>query len=289
MNSQYCVFVLLLMACAVALAATPVVEQPRAFGYVIGDVLEQRVGLPGPLATTQLADLADVERVSGWFVRLSAEPSDGADNLHWLTLKYQILNTAMETTTITLPALNLVLADSSQVVVERWPIAVSPLTPRDEVDGLPLLYPDRPPSVKLSSKTTNRFHISVSALIACLLAWLSWWLWREYHDARWLPFARARRDIKQLSTGNPDHNEQAWLILHHAINASAGVCIQAHSIDQLLVRCPWLASLREPIEAFYMASAARFFARRDTDPDFSLSGFCDALYRAEKNNSTASG
>lgn len=281
-----CVFIVLLLPGIFIVSANTEIVQPRSFGYVLGDVLEQRINLSGKIASSQLGDFEQLERVNNWLERISAEVDTDSDGQYWLILRYQITNAVEQSTMITLPAVDIMLTDASQVNVESWLVAISPLIPEGETAGLPPLHPDRAATVKVSNQASERLFYLLVTLLLVLLGWLGWWLWRQSRDAVRLPFARAQRELNRLPTDNLDENAEAWLLLHHAINASAGRSIQARNIDQLFVKQPWLASLQTPIEAFFFASSARFFALSKSVPDFALKQFCDDLYRAEKQHST---
>lgn len=286
MTPRRCVFVVLLLFGAFIVSANTEIVQPRSFGYVLGDVLEQRIQLPGRITSPLSRDLEQVERVNNWLERISAEVSTDSDAQHWLILRYQITNAVAQSTIISLPALDIMLADGGHLNVESWPVAISPLTPEDGADSLPSLHPDRAAIASISNQAAERLRSLLAALLLCLLGWFGWWKWRQSRDAVRLPFASAQRKFKRLPADNLDDNAQAWLILHHAINASAGRSIQARNVDLLFTKHPWLASLQTQIEAFYEASCARFFAQSKSAPGFALKQFCDDLYRAEKRHSS---
>lgn len=281
MRLPHCIFVVLLLA-DVAVSADTEIVQPRSFGYVLGDVLEQRIKLPANVVNSQLDNLNQVERVNGWLERLSAKVEVDKSGQQWLKLRYQLINATTQGRLISLPALDIALSDGNEVAVEKWSVAISPLTPGDLADQFPQLYPDRPAQVSVSSSASRRLSYLLTGLIIGLSGWAGWWLWRESRDRVRLPFARAKHQLKQLPSDNLDDNEDAWLLLHHALNATAGHSVQSGNIEFLIEGQPWLASLQSTIEAFYAASSARFFAQNDVVPEFSLKTFCEALYRAEK-------
>jgi len=115
-----------------------------------------------------------------------------------------------------------------------------------------------------------------------LLLWPGWWLWRRQADARRLPFARAFHDLRKLGRGQLDENPDAWLILHRAFDGAARRSIHRSAVVELVRRQPWLESLQTRIEAFYSASAARFFEQSEQPQPFALAELCRLLYLAEK-------
>ena len=73
--------------------ATLSAENPeRNFGYVIGDIIEQRVHLPAAYTSVDLSTLETTSRVSTWLQRRSASVESGRNEQSILTLRYQIIN-----------------------------------------------------------------------------------------------------------------------------------------------------------------------------------------------------
>lgn len=265
--------------CTFGVNAAVQVEQPRAFGYVIGDVLEQRLALP----TNASVELPPIQRVGLWLERVSATVLTSDTEQHWLLLKYQIINSPMEAMMITLPALRLTLSDGTDLVADAWPISVSPLAADSDV--LPIMRPNRQPALADTGEAERQYRTYLSLLVIMLLGWLGWWRWRGYTEARRLPFARALAQLRKLGLENVDENPQAWYLLHHALNDAAGRTINHGTITELVQDKPWLASLHSRIEAFYAASSTRFFEQAGQPQSFALVEFCAQLYQAEKQHS----
>jgi len=267
-----------------AFAASTVIEQPpRAFGYVIGDVLKQRVLLEIDNHSIELIELPPEQREGAWFERVSSEITS---DKRWLVLRYQIINAPTELTTATLPAIALPLTDGTSLDVDAWPITIAPLTPR-VVAGtgeLPAIQADRSPILPNTTSTVHRLRIASIGLVATLLCWLLWWLWRRTADQRRLPYAAAFHAMRKLDTQQLNNAPDAWFTLHHAFNGSAGRTINAGSVSELIQHVPWLEPLQPRIEAFYSASAERFFADKSTPTSFALLELSKDLYIAEKQH-----
>ena len=281
-------FIGMLLLCSVAVDASTIVQQPpRAFGYVIGDVLEQRIRLEAGGRKVVLAEIPPIQRVGQWLERLSSTLTTSDWDQHWLELQYQVINAPLELVTVSLPALNLAVIDGEPLVVDAWPITISPLTPTVVAGSgeLPLMRPDRAPVLADTRGAAQRLKYTSKALVATILGWFGWWLWRHNTDARRLPFSRALRDLRKLGIKQLDEKPHAWFALHHAFNDSAGRTINAGGIAELIQQQPWLKSLQSRIEAFYDASAARFFEQSTEPQPFALFEFGRALYLAEKQHS----
>ena len=108
----------------------------RDFGYVIGDIIEQRVHLPAAYTSVDLSTLENSSRVSTWLQRRSASVESGRNEQSILTLRYQIINSPEAIVNAALPELTLLVntdnhnqAALAPVTVNAWPFTLGPLTP----------------------------------------------------------------------------------------------------------------------------------------------------------------
>ena len=121
-------------ACGGAGAASapvaPLVEQPRPFGHVVGDVLTQRVLLAADRPPAP-ESLPGPQRLSAWIERRSVRVERAADGRRWLVVDYQVVNAPLSPTTVRIPAWGLA-GDALQpeLRVPAWPVGVSPITAR---------------------------------------------------------------------------------------------------------------------------------------------------------------
>jgi mxaA protein len=272
-------------AAAPAAAAVPaIVQQPRAFGYVLGDVLTQRV-----LLQTDGHDLRDVTppsigRTGVWLERRPALFETDAAGRRWIVIGYQIVNAPQTLTKITLPALTLSSPSGAQLQVPEWPASVGPLTPPNTfaVGDLQLLRPDRAAPLATTIGLHRQIVWALGLLLATLLAWAAWWGWRNRRDSARLPFARAWRRMQRLQRAQAASSRDAWFCLHQALNEAAGQVVHSTSLSALFDRAPYLQPLRAQLEHFYQVSAEHFFKPAPSAAEFPLQTLCRALYRAER-------
>ncbi len=261
-------------------AAVPaaVVQQPRAFGYVVGDVVTQRVLLEAEGRRFEPAELPRTERLGVWLERRSAQVETDSSGREWLAVSYQIVNAPQSLTTVKLPAWEL----DEKVRIPEWPLSVGPLTPREAFDsgGLQSLRPDRSAPAIATAPIARQLFLWSVALALTLAAWLAWWLHRNRRASANLPFARALREIRATD----DTTAQAWQSLHRAFDATAGRVIQRESLGALFQRAPHLAACRAQIETFYARSSERFFGTGGTAQALSVRGLCRDLRRLEKRH-----
>ena len=110
----------LLLACAAAGAQT--VQQPRPFGYTVGDLATQRVLLPAG----GNASLPEPGRANAWLERRAARIERDADGRRWLAVDYQVITAPRTLASVPIPAWD--LAGTPPLRVPAATISVGPLT-----------------------------------------------------------------------------------------------------------------------------------------------------------------
>jgi len=246
------------------------VRQPRAFGYVIGDKLEQRIALLAPAGFALDAKSLPRAGRTGLWLQLAPPHlmSDkvGAATRYLLTLDYQIINVPEQVSTIDLPAVYLVLgAPGNQVTtaVDEWPITIAPITPTYILAraGLTSTQPDTPPPTLATGRYMGLTILWVAAIVAITVGSAL-----QRRGFPWLrqgarPFARAAREIAKLSRLPPERvtYRRGLQRLHRAFDAAAGHAVFGEHLAPLFAARPELLRLRADIEQFYAASQREFF------------------------------
>jgi len=274
----------LLLALAGAASAQPtvvepsaqpmvVVEQPRPFGHFIGEVLTQRVLLDGTFEPTELPGAA---RVGVWFERRPVRIETGADGRRWFVVEYQIINAPRERAEVRLPALDLRGAGGATLAVPAWTIGLQAIASGASAPEAATLRPDRGAPLADTDTPRRRALELAAACAATLLLWAAWWVWRNRHDARQRPFARAWRELRAGET-----TPQAWQAMHAAFDRSAGRVLHGASLGALFSVRPEFESQRAAIERFYAQSGARFFGGTESS-NAPLRELCRELRRIER-------
>ena len=274
------------IAAAKASAEPATVQQPRAFGHMLGDIVTQQVLLDAGPHAAELSAMPSTGRVNAWLERRPPSFRTDADGRRWLVLDYQVMNSPRAPAVTSTPPLQLRLASGKTLDVAESPLSIAPLAPLGLADTgrLAGLQPDRLLSPE-STAPVQRALLTWSALaVAVLIAWLGWWLWRNRRDAQQLPFAKAwarfgRHDDVALDT-NPD----AWRGLHRALDEAAGQVVLAGSVSRLTANAPHLRELQPQLEQFFQRSTDRFFNDLSVATPFSLRDLYRALYRAERRH-----
>ena len=265
-------------------ANATVVEQPRSFGHVLGDVLTQRILLDNGERRLELSALPAADRVGLWFERRSPRIEPDAEGRRWLVIDYQIINAPRALVAVSLPALTLATKSGVPLRIPPWPLSVGPLTPEPAFakGDLQAMRPDRPATEVSTTPIRRQLTTWLAGLALTLAAWIVWVLWRNRRDSLRLPFARALGQLKRLEGAGSAGSAEAWFAMHRALNAAAGRVVHAGSLHQLFAHAPELKPLRPELEHFYLQSSDRFFARTPSVNSFPLMEFCRALRRIEK-------
>jgi mxaA protein len=270
------------------------VNDPRAFGYQVGDVVTRTIviDVPRRLALAP-ASLPSSGRVGAALeLRRVTDESrwTGFGRRHTLRLDYQLFMAPAEPRLLNLPAFTLRFDGEPQP--ETWridhaPLSVAPLAPAEAPNrnGLGALRPDlAPPLIDTAPERRRLVAYALLALlpIAYLLALSVGWPWWQ---RRQRPFASLQRRLAGLATDAPDADWlAAWRAVHAALDASAGRVLHAAALAPFIAEQPRFAALRADLECFFDRSQALFFggeAVRANDPAW-LRAFCRRCADAER-------
>jgi mxaA protein len=252
-------------AAGAALAQAVRTQEPRAYGYVVGDIVERHADLTLPAGSRVVeSSLPRRGRTDVWLELrdVSLRPQRGGAALH---LVYQVVNAPRQVATIELPALTLALEGSAQraIDVDAWPITVSAMTPNFVIAraGLEELQPDIAPQHEPLTPLLLRLGLLLflSAGVLFLLALrrfpqLAWWRRRAPFRSAWLDLRRLARQ------GDAQVHRAAMQRLHAAFDAAAGQALFAERLEPLFAAQPSLRALEADVAHFFAQSRRVFFA-----------------------------
>lgn len=256
------------------------VEQPRAFGRAVGDLLVQRIDLGTGKNAVVPAEMPRIGRVNSSLWRRRSDIQVDARGQHWLNIEYQLINTPQTLTVWYLPPLAIKAANGpSTLAVRSAPFSVGPFTPSQafEQAALPVMQPDQPAAALDTAPLLLRLQLFAGGLLATLLIWTAVLGWRHLRRGRHLPFAQALRRLAADPT-------QLHLRFHHALNATAGQVMQPDLLPLLLQRAPYLVVEREAIEHFLRTSRAHFFGGAAVPEHATTLTLIRRLHRLEQRN-----
>jgi mxaA protein len=262
-------------------AVQALVQQPRPFGYCVGDLLTQRILLQDEGRVLAPVALPPVRRVSAWFERRRAAIETDSSLRRWLVVDYQVLNAPQKLTTVTLPAWELAVRGLT-LKIPATSINVAPVSPPGSPAqvGMQDVRPDRPPPSIPTARIRRAMTVSSGAFVFTLVVWLGWLLWRNRRSVSTQPFACAQREMRRID----DRQPQAWQALHRAFDRTAGRVMHSATLPTLFDRAPHLASLRTQIEKFFSQSSARFFGGSSCVEPISPRELCAELRRIERRH-----
>ncbi|MEW6038701.1 MAG: nonribosomal peptide synthetase MxaA [Pseudomonadota bacterium] len=258
-------------------------DTPRAFGYVIGDLIRHEVRIETDAG--QRIDVSSLPKegwINRWLLLRRVEVrSEGKRQA--LTLEYQTFYAPLEVKNLTIPGFELQLAGSGErIAVPDWTFTTAPIRELSvlRAEGLPPMRPEAVPA-RLAT-------LGAAAATACFgllaLGGFGWW---TYLGA-WLPFGRrgrhfadASRELRRLrATGESRETVLAgFSSLHQAFNRTLGEPLFIEDLDGFFLDHPGYGPLREEIRAFFAASYEAFFGEGGVVPAFGLTRM-EALARA---------
>ena len=246
------------------------VRNPRPFGYVIGDRLEQQIAVEVPsvwsLVTTSLPNAG---RATVWLQRQSPRVAirrTGGTIRYEIAVGYQVVNVPEQIRTIELPELHLRFAGAPQnteAVVTPWPLTVSPVTPSFVLSraGLGDMRPDASPRLIETRALLFRtllWAIGLSALGAYVVISR---FGVPFLARRRGPFARALSDLRRLARGAADETThlRAMQRLHRAFDETAGHAVFAGQLERFFALHGEFEDARTEAERFFGTSREEFF------------------------------
>lgn len=271
-------------------------DEPRAFGYQVGDLIARSVTVhvPAGLALDEASVPLPGARGRALelrAVRRSSSAERGGRRVQ-MRLEYQVFLSPSQVRTLEMPGFTLRFDGtprSRELRVEAWPVTVAPLVPVEVSPrrGLGELLPElTPPPIDLRARRLRLIAY------ACVLLALLGYLGHVYFGLPWWsrahrPFAQAWRALRAPSTGHAEPQRRvAFQRVHEALNRTSGEVVFEHGIGRFVVAHPRFAALRPDLEVFFEQSRREFFAQgasADADARW-LIDFCRRCRDAERGS-----
>ena len=258
-------------ACAAQLDAQT--QEPRAYGWQLGDVVSRTVTVEVPDGLVLDESSVPQPGARGRALELRSVTRRGGGRHHELTLAYQVFLSPREPRTLEMPSFKLRFQGqprAQELLVEAWPVTVSPLVPV-EVSyrrGLGELQQDAaPPTI---DTRPGRLRLAVYAAAALLLAaylahvyiGLPWWTRRHR------PFTLAWRQLRDLTPASSQAQWRgAFRRLHGALNETMGEVVFEQDIDRFMKARPQFTQLRGELVNFFQQSRLEFFGEGQGSAD----------------------
>ncbi len=234
------------------------VHVPRDSGYVTGDLLtvEAEVEVPSVLRLEPRSVAGGVSpewlelREATWSEERS--PTRARYRFRWT---YQIFFVPDRAGRLEIPAraLRFMAQDGAREVrIPPTSILVAPLT-----DLRSSLEPDEQPTPP--SDVWIRLHLASLVLLCLLLVAVE--VIRRRRE-RELVLVGALQELRRTSTP-----EEAFLVLHRALDRKTGVALHRHRLEPLFANWPAARAAREELESFFALSEAMFYHDTESRPE----------------------
>ena len=276
-------------------------DQPRAFGYSVGDVVRRHVTVhaSGGL-TLDEASLPPVGR-HGKALELRALDrrvvAEAGGQRHEITLDYQVFLSPTVVRTLEMPPITLHFRAGSgsgrgeDARIDARPLTVSPLVPVEVSPrrGLGELQPDAAPPPIDTALLQRRLAASAAVLALLLGGLFAVYIALPWFGRHRRPFERAWRALRrQPAPGSAEGLRGALRQVHAALNQTAGQVLFAGGVDRFVAARPAFAPLRDELAIFFGHSQRAFFAAAgDVDTQTTALGpwllaFCRRCRNAER-------
>ena len=258
-------------------------DEPRAFGYTVGDVVSRRITLRVPDGLELDPDSLPRAGARGRALELQRvvlhKSLTGVPEA--LELDYQVFLAPREVRVLELPPIELRfdgLARPQTLRIDAWPVSVAPLAPVEPStrDGLGEMRPDREPPRVDTASARIRLAVEAGAILLLLGYLASVYLVLPWSARRRRPFGRAWTALSALPA-RPDAAQRraAFERMHAALNETAGEVLFEPGLDRFVASRPRFVPLRNDLARFFAASRAEFFAGGDDAIDARwLVAFC---------------
>jgi mxaA protein len=284
MTARVAVLGLLLVGTTQAATLQATTEEPRAFGYQVGDVVQRRITVEVPEGLVLDENSLPRPGARGTALELRALRQKTVAKGGQIDLDYQVFLSPAEARTLEMPSFTLRyegVPRAQELRIESWPVTVAPLMPVEVSPrtGLGELQPDAAPPL-FETRAQSARLLAYAALLAALLAYLTFvYLGLPWWGAQRRPFALAWR---QLNPAPPWR--EACQRVHAALNQSAGEVLFENGVDRFTAANEAFAPLKEDIVRFLRLSQREFFegGARDADDAAWLIAFCKRCRDAER-------
>jgi mxaA protein len=279
-----------LWVAGVAQAATlqAITEEPRAYGYQVGDIVQRRISIEVPEGLVLDENSLPRPGARGTALELRALRRRAGAQRQNIELDYQVFLSPAVVRTLELPPLTLRYDGTpraQEVRIDSWPVTVAPLVPVEVSprNGLGELQPDDAPPL-IETQAQRWRLLAYGALLTALLVYLAfvyfglpWW------GAQRRPFALAWRQLRQQPVLPW---RQACQRVHAALNQSAGEVLFEHGVDRFTAKRSAFAPLKQDIVRFLRLSQREFFegGAHQADDAAWLVGLCKRCRDAERGS-----
>ncbi len=248
-------------------------ETPPPFGYMIGDLIEHNISLsvaksfviiesllpkPGPI--NNWLELRDIQLKN---------KTGFVETQYRIKLVYQPFRASGETETLVIPAFNLQLRSSDELLefpVPNWEFSYGPLIPKHISNSEITIRPPAKPKLISVTQPLLLLSMALVGLVTVLLylAWLNDLLPLIRRNLG--PFSLAYRQLKKFDQSSHDKNlyRSALRIIHRAFDDTAGKTVFNDRLENFFDNNPDFRSLQKDTVLFFEISREIFFSGKNS-------------------------
>lgn len=264
-----------------AFAEITVTQQaPRAHGWWLGDVLEQRIAVALPEGVAVDPASLPRPRSAEYWLDLRSVAFDSRDGAAQITLVWQNFYSALEPSRREVAGPAIRLSDGRSLSLPGFSFVTSPIRPILAPSTPDQLQPD--PDYRLidTRPTLRRLALSLAALALAAAGLARSQAWWPFHRRAARPLTRAARTIAALRQAPPEARRQA---LHRGLDAAFGRVLIGAELEAFLTARPEFRPLQNRLATFFAASDAQFFgARSGSEPAGELRALARDLAAIER-------
>lgn len=231
------------------------VENPRPYGWWLGDELVQRIRVQGEIDPSSLPR----PRAVDYWLDLRAVDQRAIPSGTELTLRWQNFYSALEPRDMQVPPSTILLTNGNTLELPGFRFVTSPIRPILAPSTPDQLQADPPFHLIDPMPARLRLLCAVLAFVAgvVVMAWHQGWFPFQRRAAR--PFTRAARAVGRLP------EPLARRALHRAFDQSYGRVLIGADLDRFLTTAPQFSPLAQQLQGFFDASDAAFFGSGSAD------------------------
>ena len=245
-------------------------DEPRAFGYQVGERLARKVVIHAPPGL--VLDDASVPQAGARGAALELrsvarrESGDGGGQRIELAMHYQVFLSPAQSRTLEMPSFTLHFDGqprAQDLRIDAWPVTVSPLVPTEVSPrrGLGELQPDAAPPPIDTTAGRRRLALEAVAMLALLGYLAEAYIGLPWRSRAQRPFALAWRALRGIAVDAPASQWRTALQrVHEALNRTAGEVVFEHGVDRFVAARPQFTPLRDDLRTFFAQSRDEFFA-----------------------------
>ncbi|QXP83521.1 hypothetical protein ABZN20_02390 [Methylococcus sp. ANG] len=236
-------------------------QDDHAATHTMGDLIVRDIVVStGPGVHIDPASLPAPGAINEW-AEIREVKTDSTDEQTRVRVTYQVFHGVRGPETAELPPLRLRFegaGGSPDVEAPALPVSFMPLIPPGIPDEKVVIRATRPAEPRPFSPYGQwlGFGLGLGGGAGIYLLWLRGLLPML---AGPLPFRRACRELQRLAN-QPSPGRTACLILHRALNETAGEAVFGNRLEAFLERHPEFAGIRDELDEFFALSRGVFFA-----------------------------